>query len=190
MRFASKLSPDQWAEARRLRAEGSTYSDIASRLGVTVATIKNRAGKEGWPTPRVEGNPAAPVRKPSPTTVETRQRLAQRLYKITEVSMKKLELSMHKQLQALEQDPDAVVSPAAAREERDALAALIDSINQITEMASEPASAAVGGRKSAPNPELTALSDEIDAAGLAAASEKDQQRTELARQLAKVVGPA
>jgi hypothetical protein len=57
-------------------------------------------------------------------------------------------------------------------------------------MASEPASAANGGRKSAVNPELTALSDELDAAGLAEASEKDAERARLAEQLAKAVGPA
>jgi hypothetical protein len=57
-------------------------------------------------------------------------------------------------------------------------------------MASDPASAADGRRKSATNPELTALSDDIDPDGLAAASAKDQQRAELARQLAKAVGPA
>ena len=54
------------------------------------------------------------------------------------------------------------------KEERESFAALIEQINQVTEMASEPALAADGRRKSASiNPELTALSDDIDTAGLA-----------------------
>ena len=77
---------------------------------------------------------------------------------------------MIKQLQAHESDPDGAVPPAHTKDERDSFAALIDSINQVTEMASEPAPAADGRRTTATgaiNPELTALSDDIDPDGLA-----------------------
>ena len=86
---------------------------------------------------------------------------------------------MKKQLDEYAQSPAGAEPPAVTKEERESFAALIAQINQVTEMASEPASAADGRRKSASiNPELTALSDDIDADGLAAASEKDQLRAE------------
>ena len=75
--------------------------------------------------------------------------------------------------------------------ECESFAALVDQINLVTEMASEPATAADGRRKSADiNPELTALSGDIDAGALAAASEKDQLRREIADQLEKLLPPA
>ena len=74
-----------------------------------------------------------------------------------------MELRMIKQLQAQENDPDASVPPAPGKDERENFAALIDSINKVTEMASESAPAANGRRRTATatgaiNPELTALS--------------------------------
>jgi hypothetical protein len=94
-------------------------------------------------------------------------------------------------LQAQESDPDAGVPPAPAKDERENFAALIDSINKVTEMASEPAPAAHGRRRTATaagagNPELSALSDDIEPDGLAIASEKDQYRRELAEHLARM----
>ena len=88
---------------------------------------------------------------------------------------------MNKQLKAEEAgEPGA----PATQEERSSFAALIESINQVTEMASEPAAVVDGkGRKSAINPELSALSGDIDPDALAAASEKDQLRAELAERL-------
>ena len=94
---------------------------------------------------------------------------------------------MKKQLDAYEQSPDKTELPVVTKEERESFAALIEQINQVTEMASEPALAANGRRKSASiNPELTALSDDIDTAGLAIASEKDDLRAELAERLGKL----
>jgi hypothetical protein len=96
---------------------------------------------------------------------------------------------MIKHLQVQESDPDGAAPPAPAKDERESFAALIDSINQVTEMASEPAPAADGRRRTASravNPELTALSDDIDPDGLAIASEKDDFRRELAEHLGKM----
>jgi hypothetical protein len=195
MQFVSKLSPEQWAEARRLRTEGAPFRDIAQRFDIGASTVANRARREGWPLPATmpasigAAHPAGAVRRPSPATLDIRRRLALRLYSVIEFRIRMMELSMQKQLDALEQNPRAAATTAVTRDERDSFAALIESINQVTEMASEPASAADGRRKSV-NPELTALSSEIDAHGLAVASEKDRQRAELAEQLAKLVGPA
>jgi len=77
------------------------------------------------------------------------------------------------------------------KDERENFAALIDSISKVTEMASESAPAANGRRRTATatgaiNPELTALSRDIDPDGLAVASKKDDFRRELAEHLGKM----
>ena len=192
MHFVSKLSPEQWAEARRMRVEGASHVDIGRHFGVVPATIRKRAQREGWPSPAGDA-----LRKPararpgvaSPGTAGIRSRLAERLYRVIEFRIRMMELRMHKQLQAHERDLDGAAPPAPTKDERDAFAALIDSINQVTEMASEPAPAADGRRRTASravNPELTALGDDIDPDGLAIASEKDQFRRELAEHLGKM----
>ena len=108
-----------------------------------------------------------------------------------------MEMRMQKQLQAHMQvdgsGPDsstgASLPPPPTKEERDSFAALIESINQVTEMASDPAPAADGRRTTATratNPELTALSDDIDPDGLSVASEKDEYRRQLAEHLGRM----
>jgi hypothetical protein len=192
MQILSKPSPDLWAEARRLRADGATYARIAARLGMSVHTLGQRARREGWSSSATTPSTAmrrGKVGSASPGTAGIRSRLAQRLYKVIEFRIRMMEMRMEKQLQICEQDPDAAVAPAHTKDERDSFAALIDSINQVTEMASEPAPAADGRRRTATgavNPELTALSDDIDPDGLAAASEKDQFRRELAEHLGRM----
>jgi len=194
--FVSKLSPELWAEARRMRDGGASYAAIGRHLGTPASTICNRARREGWPTPvgkapkRPDGRDArARPGRVSPGTAGIRSRLAERLYRVIEFRIRMMELRMIKQLQAQESDPDGAVPPAPAKDERESFAALIDSINQVTEMASEPAPAADGRRRTASravNLELTALSDDIDPDGLAAASEKDALRREIAERLAKI----
>jgi hypothetical protein len=182
--FASKLSPEQWAEARRLRAEGSSYVELAARFGMKAGTIGQRARKEGW-SPRgvAEAKPAREgARAPSPATAEVRRDIALRLYGLIGIQIRMLELRMTTDLDAHKKAREAGEPPPPLKDERETFAALIEQINQVTEMASEPASAANGGRKSI-NPELGALSDELDPAALAAASEKDALRRDLAERL-------
>jgi hypothetical protein len=189
--FTSKLSPEQWAEARRMCADGTSRAEIGRHFGVTAGTIATHARKEGWPSP---AGRAATSRRPkatpvSPGTAGIRSRLAQRLYRVIECRIIMMEMRMQKQLEAHGRDPDGPVPPAHTKDERDSFAALIDSINQVTEMASEPAPAADGRRTTASrttNPELTALSGDIDPDGLAVASEKDQFRRELAEHLGRM----
>ena len=104
-----------------------------------------------------------------------------------------MEMRMQKQLQAQLRadglDPNASLPPAPTKDERDSFAALIESINQVTEMASDPAPATDGRRTAATraiNPELTALSDDIDPDGLSVASEKDEYRRQLAEHLGRM----
>ena len=189
MAFVSKLSPEQWAEARCLRSGGTTYEAIGARFGVKADAIARRARRESWTQPARRAIGAAPrATAGSPGTAGIRSRLALRLYKVIEVRIRMMELRMNKQLQAHERDPDGPV-PAPTKDERESFAALIESINQVTEMASEPAPATGGRRRTATgpvNPELTALSDDIDLDGLAAASAKDNYRRELAEHLGKM----
>ncbi|MBX9589426.1 MAG: hypothetical protein K2X43_08975, partial [Hyphomonadaceae bacterium] len=49
--FVSKLSPEEWAEARRLRAQGVSFADLAQRFGIHADSMGKRARREGWPTP-------------------------------------------------------------------------------------------------------------------------------------------
>ena len=189
MQFVSKLTPEQWAEARRLRGNGEKYPAIAKRFGVAAATIGIRARKEGWSSPA--GGPSAVAareanaRAASPATAGIRERLALRLYSVIEFRIRMMELRMQKQLDAYEKSEDGAELPPVTKDERDTFAALIESINQVTEMASEPDRTADGRTKFA-NPELTALSADIDPTGLAIASEKDQFRADIAERLGKL----
>jgi hypothetical protein len=193
MLFVSKLSPEQWAEARRMRAAGSSLAAIARHFDVSPSTISHRASREAWPAGTAA---AAPLRRSpgpaAPATAGIRSRLALRLYKVIEFRIRMMELRMQKQLQAYETDPDGSVPAAPAKDERDGFAALIDSINKVTELASEPAPAAGGRRKSASavNAELGSLSSDTDPDGLAVASEKDALRREIADRLEKIFPPA
>jgi hypothetical protein len=205
MTFVAKYTLEQWAEARRLRAEGLSYVRIAECVGfATGKTVSTRASKEGWSSPaaaasaaaagaRVRRSPVPPAsRKPaSPATARTRRSLAMRLYGVFELEIRMKELSMKKRLQTYRQASPGAEPPVVTEEERASFASLIEQINQVTEMASEPALAADGRRKSTSvNPELTALSDDIDADALDAASEKDNFRREIADQLEKLVPKA
>ena len=151
MKFAAKYTPEQWAEARRLRAEGLTFVpsresglchpepflDALPQGGLDAATRQKccRPGKS-------KGS------KASPATASIRRKLSLRLYTYIELQITMMELRMKKRW-----TPTPVTGRhrAARRDQggRESFAALIEHINQVTEMASEPASAADGRRKSA-----------------------------------------
>jgi hypothetical protein len=183
--FVAKLSPEQWAEARRQRAEGASYVEIAARFGVTPGWIGQCARRQGWPSRgRTAGAKPArgKTRAPSPATADTRRQLVHRFYRILDLEGRMMELRMTKELDAHDNSDDPALPALPSEEHCRCFASLIERFKQVTEMDSEPASAANGGRKSI-NPELTALSDELDAAAIAAASEKDNLRRELAESL-------
>jgi hypothetical protein len=186
LRFVSKLSPAEWAEARRLRAGGESLAAIARRFGHTPEAVRQRARREAWPAPAdAAAGRRARARRPSPATADIRRELARRLFSVIAIRIRMMELHMHKQLEAYEKGDAGTEPPVTTRDQREGFAALIDSINQVTEMASEPAAAA-DGRRTGANPELTQLSSDIDPDGLAAASEKDGFRREIAERLGKL----
>jgi hypothetical protein len=195
MQPSAKPSPEQWAEAKRLRAGGTSYERIAQQVRIAVSAISRRSRKEGWPSsaptrPAPTGPRRTRAGRASPATALIRSRLALRLYAVIECKIRMLELRMIKELQAHEKADGDGLPPPPINDERESFAALIDSINQVTEMAAEPAPAPDGRRSSARggaiNPELTALSADIDPDGLAIASEKDSYRREIAERLGKM----
>src|SRR5688572_22308554 len=82
--FKSLLTPEQWAEARRLRSEGATFAALGKQFGIAVSTISHRARREGWPSPA--GAPAQPDSKskasPPTDTTDMRRVLARRVYRV------------------------------------------------------------------------------------------------------------
>ncbi len=194
MSFVSKLSPEQWGEIRRLRAGGTGDAELAQRYGISATTIRKRAGREGWGSPAGLAGAMAPraaLGRASPATVSIRSRLALRLYSVIECKIRMMELRMIKELQAHERaHADSDAPPPPISDVRESFAGLIDSIKQVTVMASEPATANDGrgraARGGATNPELTALSGDIDPDGLAIASEKDNFRREIAERLGRM----
>lgn len=203
----AKYTAEQWAEAHRLRAEGMAFPDIAERAGFRAwKTIARRASTEGWRSSsnvklraarkaaarRALAKPrSVPRTRLAPATVRSHDALVLRLYGCFDLQLRTLELNMKTKLHTYAQAPDAADPPTITKEENAQLAVLIDNINKVTEMASAPASAADGGRKSASiNPELAVLSDDLEPDALAAASEKDNFRREIADKLEKLVPPA
>lgn len=190
--LVSKLSPEQWAEARRLRAAGETCAAIARRFGLTPGTVVRRARKEGWPGPGGASSPAASgakARRPSPATADIHAEVARRLFGVIAVRTRMMELSMQKRLDARKKNDAGSEPPIVTREERDDFAALIQDIKQVLEISPEPAAAADGRTRTA-NPELAALSDDIDPHGLAVASKKDAHARAIAERLEKLLPPS
>jgi hypothetical protein len=136
----SKLTTEQWAEARRLRAGGTSFVDIAGRFAMSEGTIRRRAHREGWAEP---ASAAVSPRRRRPAVVSAavagiRSRLALRLYHVIECKIRMMELRMQRELQDQECNPDGAAPSAPTKDERESFAALIQSINQVTEMASDP----------------------------------------------------
>lgn len=59
-RYASKLTPEQWAEARRMWDDGEPTADIGAALGVTGSGIAWRARRDGWPVRHTVPEPRRP----------------------------------------------------------------------------------------------------------------------------------
>jgi hypothetical protein len=96
----SRLTPEQWAEARRLRAEGATFAAIGAQLGISPSTIVNRARSEGWPPPASSVGGARRSSRPMPLPADTaavRRALMHRLYALMGLSLEMTELRMQKQ---------------------------------------------------------------------------------------------
>src|SRR5262245_49850235 len=116
MTFVSKLTAEQWAEARSMRAAGTSYQAIASHFKIAETTVRKRAGRDGWSAQALSraSRTAAPARKApraSPATATIRSRLALRLYAILECKIRMMELRMMKELQAHEKSGGEDLTP-------------------------------------------------------------------------------
>ena len=171
-----QLTQKQWAEARRLReAQGLTYVAIAARLGVHVATVRRRAGKESWRNGPAGPASAKPRRAPSAMSTAGRRQLIKRLYQAIDTKLKLMERRMEKQIAKLDQE-----DLPSADHERDtrAFGIIIRNIAQVKEMQAGLERVARGrSAKSTPG----------DAQLYA---EAERFRQEIAERLARFVPPA
>jgi hypothetical protein len=169
--FTTLLSPEQWAEARRLRVEGASYAAVGRQLGVSGDTIAKRAHREGWPAPA--GARTAP--KLPADTAAVRRRLMHRLYRVMDLKLELMELRMQKQLkQAKKKDGDI----PATDDEKDMrpLATVMKTIEQATELDPDLDRAAGGGARGSDSQ--------------ARASEADAFRREIAERIEKLIPPS
>jgi transposase-like protein len=178
---ASHLTPESWAEARRLRAEGASLAAIAKRLGIARSTLGYRAHKEDWPSPARAPAPDAPSPRRLPrlpasaATSVVRRSLVRRLYRVMDTKLKLMELRMHKQLQDTQQDKETDIPPTDDDREMRQLGALIKTIDQVTELEADASPA--GGRARSGDAE-------------ARASEADAFRREIAERIEKLIPPS
>jgi hypothetical protein len=164
------LTRQQWDEVRRAYlGRSESVQAIADRFGVPRWALQHRARSEGWP-PRRAGS-----RTPSPRTasgtIPVRRRLIRRLFRIIEAELDLMESRMEKQLKDLDRSADI---PAVDRERNArAVATLVRSLDQVTEIAADLDRIPGGQPKSADADELFA--------------EAERFRRELAERLSKFI---
>jgi hypothetical protein len=187
MLFATKLTPEQWAEARRLREGGATLAAVAGRFGVGPGAIGARARKEGWASPpatRARATAVRPVRKSkalalSPAAAGVRRRLILRVYNIMDLKLELMELRMHqrvKQARAAALSTDEPIPTGDDAGEQRQLDTYIKTIEQTTELDPDRVRYIDGGAATA------------DAE--ARASEADAFRREIAQRIEKLIPPS
>jgi|EndMetStandDraft_5_1072996.scaffolds.fasta_scaffold94963_1 transposase len=174
MAFLPKLNEGQWAEARRLRAGGASFADIAKQFGLSKNWVATRARREQWGTPL-----AAEPRKPRGKTAvlnefkQERLNLSRRIIKIIELDLRMMEQRMLKRLQ----DADAGPAEGLSNDELKRLGTLKQTIQEHTEFSpdTEPTAGGAGTARSADQ---------------AATSEADVFRREIAERLEKLLPPS
>jgi hypothetical protein len=177
VRFVSKLSEEQWADARRLRDEGANFAAIGKALSVSGDTISKRARREGWDAPAASGSPTAKAQPAPPLPndiLQARRSLSRRILRILDLDLRIMEQRMQKRLDAADKEAD----PAGMSEDEvKRLATFKKAIQDHTEYAPDTDRAVRGAANSA-------------AAAAALASEADVFRRELAERIAKLIPPS
>jgi hypothetical protein len=172
------LTPEQWAQARRLRDGGATFAAIAREIGAHESTIASRARLEGWPRP-AGSLPAAPrgtgAFQRTESIADIRHSVLTRYYRVMNLNLELMELHMKKQVKDAKKrganpasiDPDKNMRP---------MTAVTKSLSQAKELDADLDRAAGGGPTSSnPGP---------------AASEEEAFRREIAERLEKLIPPA
>jgi hypothetical protein len=154
-----RLTPEQWAEVRRLRDDLDLPTpEIAARTGVRPDTIERRAAREGWKPRRLgPGDVRHPPTFETPT-VAARRSLIQRLYKAMDTKLKLMERRMEKQMANLEKDEADLTSADHERDVR-AFGTMIKNIDQVKEMQADLDRVAGGQPATAADAELFAEAD-------------------------------
>jgi hypothetical protein len=132
VRFVSKLSAGQWADARRLRAEGASFRAIAQAFDVSRDCVARRARRECWHTPGgMDAEPTAQAARALPDdALQARRALRQRIFRILDLDLKIMELRMQKRLSDAE---TGEASEGMSKEEFDRLATFKKTIQEHTE---------------------------------------------------------
>ena len=172
MTFKSPLTPEQWAEARRLRAEGATFVALGKQFGVSDTAIGDRARREGWHARQGAKSKAVAA---ADDTTQMRRAIAQRVYSVMNLNLALMELRMQKQLKDARKK-NADIPAIDAEKEMRQLATFMKTLEQTTELDPDRHAHADGGAKFS------------DAA--ARASEADARRREIAERLEGIVPPA
>ena len=172
------LTPEQWAQARRLRDGGATFAAIAREIGAHESTIASRARLQGWPRP-AGSLPAAPrgagASHRTESIADIRRSVITRYYRVMNLNLELMELHMKKQVKDAKKpgadlasfDPDKHMRPVTA---------VAKSLSQAKELDSDLDRAAGGGP----------TSSNLDSA----ASEEEAFRREIAERLEKLIPPA
>ena len=171
-----RLTPDQWAEARRLReTAGLGVSEIAVQFGVTEETVRRHAEKDGWLSPPGTAPlPARRTRLRGASAAVGRRQLIKRLYKAMDTKLRLMERRMETQMTDLDKGKDLT----SADHERDTrmFGAMIKNIEQVKEMQADLDRVTRGQPATAADAELFA--------------EAERFRREIAERLARFILPA
>ena len=149
MMFNSLLTPEQWAEARRLRAEGAPFAALAKQFGVAHSTIGRRARQEGWSSPAGSPSTRAPAKSKAPPPPTPPRSAAPRAPRLSrhEPQPRADGASHEKQLKDAKKK-DADIPAIDAEKDMRQLASAMKTIEQTTELDPDLHRAADGGAKS------------------------------------------
>jgi hypothetical protein len=196
--YISPLSPEQWADVRRRRAAGASFTALAAQVGLKPKTIAQRARSEGWPRPgtgpRSETRPQAISSKPADhldaagsldpvrsllsahlasSTAQVRRAFNRRFFRILELELMLVELRMQKRLEDARQNKDAPIASSEA--DLRSTQSVMKTVSEATEPQpdTDPKSRGGGKSRSAAGP-----------------SEADIFRREIAERLEKLIPPS
>jgi hypothetical protein len=164
MPFVARVTAEQWAHARRRRAEGATYAQIAADVGVSLSAVKERGRRDRWKTPR------RPRRSSTP---QCGAALAPRIFRLLNLQRSLLELKMTEEEKAARKGGKVASQDDNTR----AVGALIKHIQQTQEFHSDPQRAAEGGGKPTADAQARAV-------------EEDSRRRDVAERIEKLVPPS
>jgi hypothetical protein len=192
--FVSKLSSEQWAEARHQRMQGTPFKTLAERFGVSQKALRTRSSRHGWPSPKAAVHagsaptPASYGSRLPQSTNHVRRVLARRLFRILDIELTLMELRMKKSLDEVDASGKASAAESSTPIAADAvdvprLDSIIKTINSVTELEADTDPRSRSGAK------LADGGKSQSGAARAAPSEADSFRREIAERVEKLIPP-